>query len=193
MRFRTGSFPRSHHARPTPRPAHGLRARASRPRRGLRPGPLLLALALAGLALPACQDGGGSGSSGGGVAGATAASSRARFLFDCDLQGLNGVLTLDVEAIQTAGLVFGSGPNPSITGVIGPVGVRYITAGELRSPTALYVFTGDNQFADFTELATSQRFRVEWVPNGANLTVVINPFGPGPTRLDCVQTGSRFL
>lgn len=130
---------------------------------------------------------GGSGSSGSG------GSNTARFMFDCALTGgLNGELTLDVEAIGTTGIVFGSGPNPEITGVIGTGSVTYVTAGELRS-TTLYIFTGDNQFANFTEIATSQRFLVQWVPNNQGLIMVINPFGPGPTQHTCVTTGARYL
>ena len=140
----------------------------------------------------ACSSGGSSGGSGGG-GGAGAPSNRARFTFGCDLNGLVGNLTLDVEAINTAAPVFGAGPNPDITGVIGTGGVLYVTGGELVSPTARYIFTGDNQFADFTDTTTNQRFRVQWVADPQGLVMVINPFGPGPTQQSCVLTGQRYL
>jgi len=77
--------------------------------------------------------------------------------------------------------------------VIGTGGTLYFTSGNLQSPTAAYVFTGDNQFADFTDLTNNARFRVEWIPQGQDLVVVVNPFGPGPTQFPCAQTASRFL
>lgn len=141
--------------------------------------------------LPACNNGGSSGSSGGG--GGNAASNRARFSFDCDLNGLVGALTMEIEAINAAGVVFGSGPTPDITGVIGTGGVLYVTSGELVSPTARYVFTGDNQFADFTDLATNARFRVQFVSSPQGVDLIINPFGPGPTQHACTETGAVYL
>ena len=121
------------------------------------------------------------------------ASNRARFTFDCDLNGANAVLTMDVEAVNTTGIVFGSGPNPDITGVIATGEVTYLTSGEMRSAVAQYIFTGENNFADFTDLGTFARFRVQWVGTDAGLTMVINPFGPGPTQHACVSTGARYL
>jgi hypothetical protein len=149
-----------------------------------------LILALAGVLLvgaTGCGQEVTSGGSGG------AGSNVARFTFDCDLQGLTGALTMDIEAINSAGAVFGSGPNPAITGVIAAGGVLYVTAGELRSATASYVFTGDNQFADFTDIATSQRVRVQFLPSNQGVTLVIDPFGPAPTQNSCVETGARYL
>jgi hypothetical protein len=142
--------------------------------------------------LVACSGEGNSQGSGAGGSG-DVTSNLARFTFDCDLQGLNGELQLDVEAVNTTGIVYGPGPNPDISGVIGTGSVTYITAGSLRSATAQYVFTGDNQFADFTDVANSQRFRVQWVPNAQGLTMVINPFGPGPTQHTCVLNGAQYL
>ncbi|MEO0423509.1 MAG: hypothetical protein AAF184_14325 [Pseudomonadota bacterium] len=130
----------------------------------------------------------------GGGGGGPAPSNKARFTFDCDLQGIVGVLTLDVEVINSAGVVFGSGPNPDITAVIGTGNVTIFTSGELVSSTASYIFTGENQFADFTKVTgTIERFLVEWVEQPDGLTLVINPFGPGTTRQDCLLTGSSFL
>ncbi|GAB4462398.1 MAG: hypothetical protein OHK0029_29180 [Armatimonadaceae bacterium] len=148
-------------------------------------------LALAALVLlnNGCGGGGScSNSQGGGTR-----SNRARFTFDCDLQGVTGVLTMNVEAVGTSGVVFGSGPNPDITGVIGTGGVTYFTAGELRSPVARYIFTGENQFADFTDLGTNQRFRVQWNSWDQGVIMVVNPFGPGPTQQACRRTGARYL
>lgn len=133
------------------------------------------------------DSGGGSGSSGG------TPSNIARFAYDCDLFGVNGELTITVEAISTAGVVFGTGRNPDITGVIGTGGVSYVTAGELRSPAAFYVFTGRDDFADFVEINTSERFVVQWVINNRQLNLIANPFGPGPTQHECVLEEADFL
>ena len=120
-------------------------------------------------------------------------SNIAQFNLDCDLNGLNGELTLVVEAINTAGVVWGPGPNPDITAVIGTGSVLYVTSGSLVSSTASYGFTGDNQFADFFSNTTNERFRVEWVLNQNGLTMIVNPFGPGPEQHDCILRDSRFL
>lgn len=156
-----------------------------------------LALALS-LMAGGCDAGGGVGAGeGGAFAGAGAVqgapSNRARFTFDCDLQGAVGQLTVDVEVVQSAGAVWGPGPNPQITGVIGDQGAIYYTAGELRSDVAYYTFTGENQFADFVEPATYQRFRVQWILQGESLVMVINPFGEGPAYHMCQMTGSQYL
>lgn len=153
---------------------------------------LLLALSVAGCddARPGA-DAGSASSDAGFVSGAP--SNQARFRLDCDLGGVTGALTLDVEAVGASGIVFGSGSSPDITGVIGTGDVTYYTSGEVRSPVAHYVFTGANQFADFTETATFERFRVQWVPTAEGLDMVVNPFGPGPTQHSCVLTDARYL
>lgn len=140
--------------------------------------------------LTACGGGGGSdsdGSSGG------QSSNKARFSFDCDLGGVNGVLTMDVEAINATGVVFGAGSNPDISGVIATGGVLYVTAGTVESATASYSFTGENNFADFVDRYSSDRFRVEWIQTTTGLYMVVNPFGPGPTTYECQSTSSTYL
>ena len=143
--------------------------------------------------LMACGGGGGGSSNGDtNSPGNSNQSSKARFVFDCNIEGLNGVLTMEVEAVGSAGIVWGSGPNPNITGVIGTGDVIYFTAGELVTPTARYIFTGDNDFADFTGMTTMERFRVRWLASNQGLTIEVNPFG-APTYYSCVQTGSEFI
>ena len=150
--------------------------------------PLRLCLAIVLVAaLSACGDNDPPGSN------SDTTSNRARFVFDCDLLGVNGVLTVTVEVIGTSGIVFGPGPNPSITGVIATGEVSYLTAGDLRSPVAYYTFTGRDQFADFVEPATNVSFLVQWVINGQQLNMIINPFGPGPTQHVCVQTSAVYI
>lgn len=120
-------------------------------------------------------------------------TNKARFTFDCDLNGLNAVLAIDIEAVGTSGIVWGGGPDPEITGVIGTGDVNYFTAGTLDSATASYVFTGTNDIADFNNLTFPETFRVQWVITGnGGLTMVINPFGI-PTTHSCEETSSAYL
>ena len=133
------------------------------------------------------------GGSSSGSNNADSSSNQARFTFNCDLNGLNAVLDIEIEAVGTSGVVWGGGPNPQITAVIGSGGVNYFTAGTLQSPTASYVFTGTNQYADFTDLASAVTFRVEWVINAGGLTMIISPFGPGPTFHTCAETSADYI
>jgi len=148
----------------------------------------LLCSMLVSLALCACGGGGASlpSSQGGG-------SSVAEFVFDCNLSGANGVLTLQVEAISSSGTVWGAGPVPDITAVVGSGSVIYYTAGTLNSASARYSIRGENQYADVTMLTGNDRFVVEWIVNGPRLTIRVNPFGPGPTSHDCLLRSSRRL
>ncbi|MBK8976114.1 MAG: hypothetical protein IPM29_09315 [Planctomycetes bacterium] len=143
------------------------------------------------LTFAACTGKGGSGAGGGAGAGNPNGTNRARFTFAVDLQGVTGQLVMDLEAIGNSGITWGPGVNPQITGVIGTGTYTIYTAGELTSPTAHYVFTGENQFADFTDLTTSERFRVQWIETQRGLIMVVNPFGPGPVSYECVLTGSQ--
>jgi hypothetical protein len=122
-----------------------------------------------------------------------AGSSSAEFVFDCDIGGLNAVMTMQVEAITSSGAVWGAGPTPQITGVIGTGSFIYYTAGTVVSSTAQYSFQGENQYADFTMLNGNDRFRVQWIVTAQGLTIRVNPFGPGPTQYDCVLRSSRRL
>jgi len=148
------------------------------------------------LALAACAAWGllgcGGGGDGGGPPG-PAGSSRAEFVLDCNIGGLNAVMTMQVEAVSSSGAVWGPGPTPQITGVIGSGSVIYYTAGTLASSTAQYSFQGQNQYADFTMLNGNDRFLVEWIVTATGLTLRVNPFGPGPTQYDCALRSSRRL
>ncbi len=140
--------------------------------------------------------GGGSGNSNGntesnGTGNTQTASNMAQFIFECDLNGLGATLALDVEVVQTSGLVFGPGPNPDITAVIPTGEVIYFTSGSLDSPTASYIFEGENQFADFTSTTNFERFRVEWIFTENGIAMIINPFGDS-RRHDCIFISSQY-
>lgn len=112
-----------------------------------------------------------------------------RQVYICDLNGMPGQLTVDVEVVGNSGIAWGAGPNPLPTPV--PTGdVTIYTAGELRSGAAYYTFRGENAYADWVDHMTNQRFRVEWQPQpDGSLILVINPFGPGPSRHYCQRAG----
>lgn len=103
------------------------------------------------------------------------------YALECDLGGIAAQLTLQIEVVDASGVARGIDRD-----VVIPTGdVTYYTSGEIRSPVALYIFTGTNQFADFTDTTTLERFRVQWVPIESGLTMVVNPFGPGPVQYTC--------
>jgi hypothetical protein len=141
--------------------------------------------------LPIGCGGGGSGSDNSPQSGTQ--SDMARFYFDCDLQGLTGQLEMDIEVISSTGITWGPGPDPQITGVIGTGEYLIYTEGELNSPTGSYGFSGENQYADFWGVGTSERFLVEWVEESNGITMIVNPFGPQPTQYFCVMTDSERL
>ena len=151
----------------------------------------LVLAACAAWGLLGCGGGGDGGGGGGGAGGG--GSNTAEFVFDCNIGGLNAVMTMQVEAVASSGAVWGPGPAPQITGVIGNGSFIYYTAGSVASSTAQYSFRGENQYADFTMLNGNDRFTVEWIVTAPGLTIRVNPFGPGPTQYDCVLRSSRRL
>lgn len=153
-------------------------------------------LALVALLASACSGGGGAGADttlGMGPGPGAQGSNKALFTFDCDLQGVTGALTLEIEAVASSGVVWGPGPNPTITGVIGTGDYIYYTAGDLTSPVARYLFTGENDYADFVSTTSSERFLVQFVSAHPGLVLVVEPFGPAPSQIACVETGAQFL
>lgn len=159
---------------------------------------IALTFLLISLSMSLVNCGGGSGNAvenaNNNNAALSAISNQARYTFNCDLNGANGVLTLDVEAISSSGIVFGSGPNPEITGVIGTGDYTYYTSGTLVSAVASYSFTGENNFADFLDQYSLERFRVQWIASGNDsLVMEINPFGPAPTTHVCELENTSFL
>ena len=135
----------------------------------LRPALRLCAVA-ALLSLPvSCGDDGTPGAAG---------SNMARFTFDCNLGGIPGALTLDVEAVGGTGVTWGPGPNPDITGVIGTGDFIYYTTGSLQLPDRTYIISGENFFADLTSSIPGDRLVVEWQLFDTGLTMIWDWFGP---------------
>lgn len=117
----------------------------------------------------------------------------AEFTFNCDLNGQNGRMLMQVEVVANTGITWGSGSNPDITGVISTGDYTLFTTGSVTSDAAYYTFTGENNFADFVDQTFNQRFLVEWREINNGLLMVVNPFGPGPTSHTCILVSSRYL
>ena len=102
----------------------------------------------------------------------------------CMIEGVPAQLTAQVQAVNRAGLyVDGAGlfADSFATGE-----VSYYYAGTLVSETGgRYSFQGENQFADFVDLDTNNRFRVQFDPQGQTLQMIVNPQGPGPVQYFC--------
>lgn len=101
----------------------------------------------------------------------------------CNIEGAPAQLTAQVQAIDDAGRVVNS--QGWITGVIGTGNYNLYYQGQLVSATARYVFTGENQFADFTDLNTNARFRAQLIVQGQQLLLIANPETSQPARYVC--------
>lgn len=109
--------------------------------------------------------------------------------YACDLNGVSAEMTMGVEYQQAFDPLHNFRGN--ITGLF-PAGVTVYTAGQVVSPAARYSFRGENDFADFTDLVTGARFRVQWVldPRQNGIWMKVNPFG-GTTTYFCALQNAR--
>jgi hypothetical protein len=118
------------------------------------------------------------------VAGLSSPShAAATFVWTCNIEGAPARLTAQVEAVSPAGVYMD--PHGFFAGSIATGEVNYLYGGTLVSASARYSFTGRNQYADFLDLQTNARFRVQMIVQGRSLLMVVNPFGPGPVRYGC--------
>jgi hypothetical protein len=107
----------------------------------------------------------------------------------CNIEGVPAQLTAQVQAVSPAGVFMGQGGG--FGGAIGTGEVNYYYQGQLISQTGgRYSFTGENAFADFVDLNTNDRFRVQLTVQGPILVLLINPQGPGPVQYMCQQAGA---
>lgn len=107
----------------------------------------------------------------------------ATFAWDCNIEGAPARLSAQIEAVTPAGVFVN--PNGLFAGSISTGEVNYYYQGTLVSATARYAFTGENQFADFTDLNTNDRFHVQFIMQGPELLMIANPHGPQPARYGC--------
>ncbi len=101
----------------------------------------------------------------------------------CNIEGAAAQLTAQVEAVNSAGVFID--PGGMFAGSIPLDQVIYYYQGSLVSQTGQYSFVGENEFADFTDLYTNQRFRVQMIVQGRDLLMIVNPFGPQPVQYFC--------
>ncbi len=111
-------------------------------------------------------------------------------VYICNIEGAQAQLTAQVQAVSPAG-VFMDGAG-MFGGAIGTGEVNYYYQGTLISQTGgRYSFTGENAFADFVDLNTNDRFRVQMNVQGQMLQLIINPQGPGPVQYLCQLAGRQ--
>jgi hypothetical protein len=82
--------------------------------------------------------------------------------FVCSIEGAPAQLTAQVQAVNEAGVWID--PSGLFGGSVATGNVNYFYQGSLTSATARYSFTGTNQFADFVDLISNERFRVQMIP-----------------------------
>jgi PQQ-dependent catabolism-associated CXXCW motif protein len=105
----------------------------------------------------------------------------------CNLEGAQAQLTARVQAVTSAGVFLD--PSGLFAGSISTGDVNLFYEGAVTSATSRYSFTGTNQFADFVDLNANERFRVQFIAQGTQLLMIVNPHGPGPVRYMCQQRG----
>ena len=120
---------------------------------------------------------------------APAPAQEVQLAFSCDLNGAPAQMLMAVHYQQA--FDWSQNYKGDISGVF-PVGVNVYTAGQIQSATGAYTFTGENDFADFTDLVSGARFRVQWVldPPRNGVWMKVNPFG-GTTLHFCAFQGKR--
>ncbi len=116
----------------------------------------------------------------------TALAQQATLSYQCDLGGVPAQMVMAVQYQAAFDPLYNFEGN--ISGLF-PAGVTIYTAGEVASQTARYSFRGENQFADFTDLITGERFRVQWVLDAQRngVWMKVNPFGGTVTYFCALQ------
>jgi len=105
--------------------------------------------------------------------------------YACNIEGAPAQLTAQVQVVRPASIYMD--PGGKFGGAIDTGEEHYYYQGMLSSAASRYTFTGEDQFADFVDLASNERFRVQFVVQGPQLLMIVNPFGPGPVRYLCQQ------
>ena len=108
--------------------------------------------------------------------GASSAQAATTYSLTCDIGGVASAMVSTVEIVDRQGVVVGPGVNPMITGVIGTGDYTIYSSGEIRSPRAHYVFTGEGEYADVVDMSTGHRFRIRFELVQGGLYIIPNPF-----------------
>ncbi len=109
--------------------------------------------------------------------------------YACNIEGAPAQLTAQVQAVSPAGVFMDS--SGLFAGSVPTGEVNYYYQGTVVSATSRYSFQGENQFADFVDLNTNDRFRVQFIIQGPQLLMIVNPFGPGPVQYLCQLQGQQ--
>jgi hypothetical protein len=121
----------------------------------------------------------------------TAAAQAMQMSYNCNLQGVQAQMNVAVEIVSTSGITWGPGSYPQITGLIPTGEYNIYTAGEMRSPTAYYTFTGEGEYARFSDHVQGGTFVVRFILHQGGLEMIINPFQSpeGQGRHFCQRVG----
>jgi hypothetical protein len=117
------------------------------------------------------------------VAAPAQAQGSSVFTWICNIEGAPAQLTAQVEAVNGAGVFVD--PNGMFAGSVSLDEVTYYYEGTLVSASSRYTFVGENQFADFVDLQTNDRFRVQMIMQNQYLQMIVNPFGQQPAQYMC--------
>jgi len=105
------------------------------------------------------------------------------FTWMCNIGGAPAQLTAQIEAVNSAGVYVD--PNGMFAGTVSLDQVTYYYQGSLVSANSQYSFVGENDYADFVDLYSNERFRVQMIVQNRDLVMVVNPFGPEPVQYGC--------
>ena len=106
--------------------------------------------------------------------------------YACQIDGRNAVLMARYEIIGKSGIT--TAHNGDISGVIATGDSTIYYQGQLVTPSTRYRFTGENAFADFVDLDSNARFRVQLLTEGDHLELIVNPFDTHSKRYNCQRT-----
>lgn len=115
------------------------------------------------------------------------AQDRGTVTYACNIEGMQGMMVAQYERVGNSGIV--RTPGPAGIGVIGTGDFTLYYQGQLVTQTARYVLTGEGAYADFTDMGSYDRFRVQFEQQGNLLRMTVNPFGPGPVQYMCELQG----
>lgn len=117
------------------------------------------------------------------------AETRWTLSYTCDIDGAPGELIAEYETLQGASEPYEAVAS-DVSAVIETATAPVFYSGKLTSPDAVYVFTGQNQFAEFTDLATHARFIVQMTARDGELVLTANPDTPEAAQYLCRTNGS---